>query len=99
MAPQQSNRFSDSHGSILRIASTALFRRHCSAPAQAPLVTKAMVSENVADLQTAWLTGMSSLVAHGRRPFAATVLPLQSRYCACGNPRLQMFDREADGRN
>jgi hypothetical protein len=98
MASQQSDRFSDLPGSILRIAGTALFRRHCSAPAQAPLVTKAMVSENVADLQTAWLTGMSYPGRPQATPFDATVLrfPL----LRLGNRRLQMSDRDdADGRN
>jgi hypothetical protein len=51
-------------------------------------------------LQMARLAGMSYLVAHRRRRFDATVLPLQSRYRASGNPRLQMSDRDdADGRN
>ena len=48
-----------------------------------------MVAENVSDLQMAWLAGMSYLVASPATPVDATVLPLQFRYCARGNPRLQ----------
>jgi hypothetical protein len=51
MASQQSDRFRDSHGSILRIPRAAHFRRHCNLRVNATLVSEAMVAENIWDLQ------------------------------------------------
>jgi hypothetical protein len=79
MALQQSDRFGDPPASILRIPQANLFRRHCSVRADAPLVSRSLVSENVSGFSNG-LIGRHELPGRSpATPSDTTVLPSQLR--------------------